>query len=154
MTARDDCIFCQIATGDAPAHLVAEDDGALAFLDIFPQAEGHTLVIPREHCANIFEIDDAAIQATAALARRVAEAVRAELEPDGLAVYQANGAAAGQTVWHYHVHLIPRRKGDPFGFHGKQRADDGALTRTAEALARRLAGQTGTVLEEGRRGRS
>jgi histidine triad (HIT) family protein len=138
--ADESCIFCQIVAGHAPAHRVAEDELALAFMDIFPASPGHALVIPRAHAANVFEIDADSMRAVAALARRLALAQRAELAPDGLAVYQANGAAAGQTVWHYHVHLIPRTTGQGMIFHGRARADDGALARQAGALAERLAG--------------
>lgn len=136
--APGDCIFCKIVAGAAPAAPVAEEERALAFLDIFPVSEGHTLVIPKAHAENILEIDDASIRAVAGLARRVARALHAEFEPDGLAVYQANGQAAGQTVWHYHVHLMPRRSGEPMQFHGRSRADDGRLAEIAAALARRL----------------
>jgi histidine triad (HIT) family protein len=136
----DDCIFCQIVAGQAPAHRVAEDDLAVAFCDIFPVAAGHTLVIPRQHAANVFEIDEEPMRATAALARRVSHALRDALAPEGLAVYQANGAAAGQTVWHYHVHLIPRNEGEPLAFHGRTRADDAELVAMAKRIAEHLPG--------------
>jgi histidine triad (HIT) family protein len=136
--ADESCIFCLIVAGKAPAHRVAEDELALAFMDIFPASAGHVLVIPRGHAANVFEIDADSTRAVAALARRIALAQQAELAPDGLAVYQANGAAAGQTVWHYHVHLIPRTTGQGMLFHGRTRADDAELRRAAEALAARL----------------
>jgi histidine triad (HIT) family protein len=135
---QDGCIFCAIVAGEAPASRVAEDEHAVAFLDIFPVSEGHTLVIPKDHAANIFEMRDAPIRATAALSRRVAHAIRTELAPDGLAVFQANGAAAGQTVWHYHVHLIPRRSGDPLTLHGRTRGDDARLGELAAKLAARV----------------
>jgi histidine triad (HIT) family protein len=134
----ESCIFCQIVLGRAACHRVAEDELALAFMDIFPASEGHALVIPKRHAANVFEIDDAAMRAVAALARRIALAQWLELAPDGLAVYQANGAAAGQTVWHYHVHLIPRSTGQGMLFHGRARADDARLRELAAALAARL----------------
>src|SRR5262245_13940469 len=138
MRTQDGCIFCAIVAGQAPASRVAEDEHAVAFLDIFPVCDGHTLVIPKDHAENIFEMRDGPIQATAALARRVAHAIRAELAPDGLAVFQANGAAAGQTVWHYHVHLIPRRTGDPLALHGRARAEDARLRDLAAKLAARV----------------
>ncbi len=132
------CIFCAIVAGEAPAHRVAEDEHVLAFMDLFPVSEGHTLVIPRAHAENLFEIDEASVRAESALARRLALAIREELAPDGLAVYQANGAAAGQTVFHYHTHLIPRRAGDPMGFHGRARGDPEALAAMAARLSARL----------------
>jgi histidine triad (HIT) family protein len=137
--SRDDCIFCQIVSGQAPSFRVAEDDLALSFMDLFPVTDGHTLVISKDHAENVFEMEDAPMRAVAGLARRVAGALRSELAPDGLAVYQANGAAAGQTVWHYHVHLIPRRSGEGMLFHGRARGDDARLAALAGALARRLA---------------
>jgi len=135
---KDRCIFCAIVAGEAPAFRVAEDELAIAFMDLFPVSDGHTLVIPKGHAQDVFEMEDGAMRAVAALARRVARAIRAEIAPDGLAVYQANGEAAGQTVWHYHQHLIPRRKGDPLAFHGRARADAARLRAAAAKLAARI----------------
>jgi histidine triad (HIT) family protein len=138
MRVEAGCIFCAIVAGKAPACRVAEDEHALAFLDLFPVSDGHTLVIPKDHAVNLFEMQDGPMRATASLARRVAHAIRGELAPDGLAVFQANGAAAGQTVWHYHVHLIPRRTGDPMTLHGRSRGDDARLRELAAKLAARV----------------
>ena len=138
MRVKDGCIFCAIVAGKAAAFRVAEDESALAFLDIFPVSDGHTLVIPKDHAENVFEMQDAPMRAVAALARRVAAAIRAEIAPDGLAVYQANGEAAGQTVWHYHQHLIPRRRGEPMSFHGRGKAEDARLRAIATRLAARV----------------
>lgn len=138
MRVKEGCIFCAIVAGKASAARVAEDEHALAFLDLFPVADGHTLVIPKDHAENVFEMQEGPMRATAALARRVARAIRAELAPDGLAVYQANGEAAGQTVWHYHQHLIPRRSGDPLSFHGRGKADDARLREIAARIAARV----------------
>lgn len=132
------CIFCAIVAGAAPSHRVAETDLAVAFMDIFPVSEGHTLVVPKAHSTNIFEIDDASVQAVAALARRTAHALGELRRPDGMAIYQANGRAAGQTVFHYHVHLIPRMEGEAMTFQGRARAEDTPLAETARALAERL----------------
>lgn len=138
MRAKDDCIFCAIVAGRAPSSRIAEDEQALAFLDIFPVSDGHALVIPKDHAQNVFEMQDGPMRAVASLARRVARALRAEIDPDGLAVYQANGEAAGQTVWHYHQHLIPRRTGEPLSFHGRRRAEDPRLRAIAARLAARI----------------
>ena len=138
MRVKDGCIFCAIVAGKAPSARVAEDEHALAFLDLFPVADGHTLVIPKDHAETVFEMQDGPMRAVAALARRVARAIRAELAPAGLAVYQANGEAAGQTVWHYHQHLIPRRMGEPMSFHGRGRADEARLGAIAAKLAARV----------------
>jgi histidine triad (HIT) family protein len=138
MRVKEGCIFCAIVAGKAPAHRVAEDEQALAFLDLFPVSDGHTLVIPKDHAENVFEMQDGPLRAVAALARRAARAIRAELAPAGLAVYQANGEAAGQTVWHYHQHLIPRRMGEALSFHGRSQGADARLRAIATRLAARI----------------
>lgn len=109
------CVFCAIRDGRLPAVLVAENERAFAILDIHPINDGHTLVIPRAHVATIFEIGDEDMVATLRLARRVAAGIRAALRPDGLNLLQNNGAAAFQSVPHFHLHLIPRRQGDAKG---------------------------------------
>lgn len=133
-----DCIFCRIVAGDAPSAKVHEDDATLTFLDIFPVSPGHTLVITKDHFANVFEATPDALAAVMNRAHATAQAIRRALKPDGLAVVQLNGAAAGQTVFHYHMHLIPRREGEPFTLHGRARADDAELGRTAGAIAAAL----------------
>lgn len=133
-----DCIFCQIAVGARDCHKVLETDEIVCFMDIFPASEGHTLVVPKQHCTSIFDIPEPALQTVAATVRRVAAALRAELAPDGMTITQANGAAAGQTVMHYHVHLIPRTAGERMHFHGTGEGDPARLAAIAAALAARL----------------
>jgi histidine triad (HIT) family protein len=133
-----DCVFCSIVAGATPCHKVLETDAVLAFMDIHPASEGHTLVIPKQHCETVFDITDADMQAVAAVVRRVAAAIRAELAPDGMSVAQVNGAAAGQTVMHYHVHLLPRTLGEPMRLHGSQLADPARLDALARAFAAHL----------------
>lgn len=135
-----ECVFCGIVAGTMPSVKIHEDERTLTFMDIFPVAPGHTLIIPKAHCANLFEADPEDLAAVARRAGLTARALRAALAPDGLAVAQLNGAAAGQTVFHYHVHLVPRREGDPFTLHGRGRADDGELARLAAAVAAALEG--------------
>ncbi len=130
----DDCIFCKIVCGEAPAHRVGEDEHSLAFLDIFPVTDGHTLVITKEHYKDVFDAEPSALQAVAASAKRVAHALQHVLEPDGLMVFQLNGPAAGQTVFHYHMHLMPRADGEPLQLHARKPGDPALL----EALAARL----------------
>jgi histidine triad (HIT) family protein len=103
-----DCVFCKIRDGQIPSTRVYEDDRTIAFMDINPLNEGHTLIIPRAHAATLFEADDADLRAAIATAKRVAVAIRAALHPDGLNLLQANGAAAFQSVPHFHFHLVPR----------------------------------------------
>jgi len=134
LEATPDCIFCQIVAGAAPSFPVCEDEQTLTFLDLFPVSPGHTLVITRDHYENLFEAPSAALEAVAATSKRVAGAIRKELAPDGLGIFQLNGAAAGQTVFHYHLHLLPRRMGDPMTLHSRVRGNAEAL----EAMAARL----------------
>lgn len=136
--AKPDCIFCQIAEGRAPAARIAESEHALAFMDLFPAAEGHALVIPKRHYENLFEADRETLPDVHLLARRVALAMRRALSLEGLMVFQLNGAAAGQTVFHYHAHLLPRSGGSPLTIHGRQKADPAKLADLAARIAAAL----------------
>jgi histidine triad (HIT) family protein len=135
-----DCIFCKIVSGEAPCFRVCEDDHTLVFLDLFPVAAGHTLVVTRNHYENLFEATPAALEGVARSAKRVAGAIRKALAPDGLGVYQLNGAAAGQTVFHYHMHLVPRARGDALTLHGRTRGDEAELRAMAARLSAALSG--------------
>jgi histidine triad (HIT) family protein len=135
---QDGCIFCRIVRGDAPSHRVYEDEHTLAFLDLFPAEEGHTLVIPREHCADLFEASEASLRHVMGTAHRVAAAIREALRPAGLRVVQLNGAAAGQTVFHYHLHLIPCREEGGLRVHGRTRGEPARLAEIARAVASRI----------------
>lgn len=132
--SREDCIFCRIVAGRARSHPVWEDADTLAFMDLAPLAAGHVLVIPKPHWENVFETPAPALGAVMATAKRVAHAIRAAIAPPGLGVYQVNGRAAGQTVFHYHVHLIPRYEGISLDLHGRRRADRAELDRVAERI--------------------
>ncbi len=101
------CIFCQIVKGDAPAFVVAEDDKTLAFLDI-GGTEGHTLVVPRQHAADIWSLTEDDAGAVMRMAKRVAHLLDVRLLPEGMNLSQANREAAGQEVFHFHLHVIPR----------------------------------------------
>ena len=116
MTTTPDCVFCKIRDGQIPSIRVFEDQDTIAFMDINPLNEGHCLVVPRAHAATIFEIEEADLRAAISTTRRVARALREGLGPQGLNVLQANGAAAFQSVPHYHLHLIPRWHNDDKGF--------------------------------------
>lgn len=107
-----DCIFCKIVAGAVPSHTVYEDDAILAFLDINPAARGHTLVIPRQHAADLFALAADTLNAVAQGTQAVARKLQQVVQPDGLNIVQNNGAAAGQVIFHYHVHLVPRWEGD------------------------------------------
>ncbi len=129
-----DCIFCKIAAAAATAAMVYEDEQTLAFMDIFPVTDGHTLVVTRQHFTNIFEATPEALQPVAATAKRVAHAIEQVLHPDGLMVFQLNGAAAGQTVFHYHMHLMPRAHGEPLVLHARRPGEPARLQELASAL--------------------
>ena len=106
------CVFCRIVAKEIPATLVHEDEHTLAFMDIGQVNPGHVLVAVKHHAENIYALEDAQAAAVFRAAAKVARAIRGAFEPQGLSVYQANGAAAGQTVLHLHIHLVPRYEGD------------------------------------------
>jgi histidine triad (HIT) family protein len=108
----DNCVFCRIVAKEIPATVVHEDEHTLAFMDIGQVNPGHVLVAVKKHAENIFALDDAQAAAVFRSAAKVARAIRGAFAPQGLSVYQANGAAAGQTVLHLHIHLVPRHDGD------------------------------------------
>ncbi|HSE03691.1 MAG TPA: HIT family protein [Methylomirabilota bacterium] len=114
-----DCVFCKIRDGQVPSMKVYEDEQTMAIMDINPINSGHCLVITKAHATNLFEADVVDLQAAIATAQRVARAIREGLKPDGLNMLQANGAAAFQSVLHYHLHLIPRWTNDGKGFDWK-----------------------------------
>jgi len=107
-----DCVFCKIVVGQIPSTRVFEDEHTLAFMDLGQVNPGHVLVAVKKHAANLFELDDVQAAAVARASTRVARAIRDAFGPAGLSVYQANGKVAGQTVFHYHVHLLPRHEAD------------------------------------------
>jgi histidine triad (HIT) family protein len=115
----DDCVFCKIIDGQLPSMKIDEDDSTLTFMDIHPLSSGHCLVVPKHHAATIFEADVRDLEAAIVAAKRVALAIQEALRPDGLNVLQANGAAAFQSVPHFHLHLIPRWTDDGKGFDWK-----------------------------------
>jgi histidine triad (HIT) family protein len=108
----DDCVFCKIVAKQIPATVVREDEHTLAFMDIGQVNPGHVLVAVKRHAENIYALDDAQAAAVFQVAARLARAIRDAFAPQGLSVYQANGSAAGQTVFHFHVHLVPRHERD------------------------------------------
>jgi histidine triad (HIT) family protein len=106
------CVFCDIAAGTAPSERVAENDRALAFMDINPAADGHTLVISKVHAVDVWDLTPEDGAAVWSLAMRVSAAIRDGLRPDGLTMFQANRSAGWQVVFHFHLHLLPRWDGD------------------------------------------
>jgi len=110
---QDDCIFCKIAAGELPSTIVDEDERTIAFMDIAPATRGHALVIPREHSRDLLEVGPEDLKATILGAKRLAARARERLGADGVNLLNSCGAAAWQTVFHFHIHVIPRYEGDP-----------------------------------------
>ena len=139
-TYDDGNIFAKILRGEAPAARVFEDDHVLAFMDVFPQARGHTLVIPKHSAArNLLDEDPAVLVNVILGVQRVARAVRAAINPDGIVVTQFNGAPAGQTVYHLHFHIIPRWQGVAMGHHAAGgMADPAELKVLAEQISAKI----------------
>lgn len=108
----DNCIFCKIANGEIPSATLYEDEEFRVILDVSPAAKGHALILPKKHAANLFELPDETASKALVLAKKIAFTLQEGLQADGINVLQNNGEAAGQTVFHFHMHLIPRKKGD------------------------------------------
>ncbi|WP_433236576.1 HIT family protein [Streptosporangium sp. CA-135522] len=131
-----DCIFCEIVAGRAPAHRVLEDENTMAFLDIAPATAGHTLVVPRGHARNLWEISEDSHAHVARMVHRVGALLRAALAPDGMSVTHATGEAAGQEVFHFHAHVVPRWKGDELRvMWNPRRASHQELEKVVERIA-------------------
>jgi histidine triad (HIT) family protein len=108
-----DCIFCKIIAGELPGQIIDEDERTVAFLDISPATRGHALVVPRKHSRNLLEIEREDLEATMVAVQRLARRVHERLGSDGVNLLNSCGRAAWQTVFHFHVHVIPRYEGDP-----------------------------------------
>jgi histidine triad (HIT) family protein len=109
----NDCLFCGIVAGDVPAQIVDSDEHTVAFMDINPATRGHALVVPRRHATDLMDVSDEDLEHTMVAARRLARRIEETLDPDGFNVLNACRPAAWQTVFHYHVHVIPRYEDDP-----------------------------------------
>ena len=136
---KDDCIFCKIANCEIPSATVYEDSICRVILDVNPANKGHALIIPKEHFDNIYSMDAETAAKIFTIATEVAKAQKAELNPDGLNILQNNGEAAGQTVFHFHMHLVPRYIKDNVTMTwipGK--ADTEELSALSKALRKRI----------------
>ena len=111
----DNCIFCKIANGEIPAATLYEDENFRVILDLGPASKGHALILPKFHAANIYELPDEMAAKAMILAKKIITKMTEVLQCDGYNIVQNNGEAAGQTVFHFHMHLIPRRKEDNVG---------------------------------------
>lgn len=109
---KDDCIFCKIAAGEIPSKTIYEDEKYRVILDLGPATRGHALILPKNHYANLFELPEEDAKEVICLAKKMATIMKDKLECDGFNLVQNNGEAAGQTVFHFHMHLIPRYEND------------------------------------------
>jgi histidine triad (HIT) family protein len=135
--ADPECIFCKILTGDVPATIVDEDERTIAFMDISPATRGHALVIPRVHAPDLLTVDTEDLQAVAVAARRLAARAKERLHADGVNLLNSCGAAAWQTVFHFHIHVIPRYRDDPLRLPWIPSPGDAAeIEAAAQELAR------------------
>lgn len=121
----ENCIFCKIANGEIPSKTIYEEEDFRVILDIEPASKGHALILPKKHYANIYELEEEKASKVFVLAKKMAESMTKALECDGFNILQNNGEIAGQTVFHFHVHLIPRYKEDKVGLNmeSKKSAD-------------------------------
>jgi len=135
MAAYDpDNIFAKMLKGEIPCHKVYEDEDTLAFLDIMPRSEGHTLVIPKAETKNLFDVSPEVLAKTMAVVQKLAPKIRDAVGADGVLIQQFNGEAAGQTVFHLHFHIVPRKEGVDLKPHAGDMADQDELAKTAETI--------------------
>jgi histidine triad (HIT) family protein len=134
--ADPDCLFCKIVAGEIPSHKIDEDDKTLAFMDINPWTRGHALVIPKTHSRDLYDVEPADLAAMHATAQRVARRMRDRLASEGVNILQSSEPVAMQTVFHSHVHVIPRYSDDGLRLPAHpQPADDEELAQLAEELS-------------------
>jgi histidine triad (HIT) family protein len=135
MSAEDDCIFCKIVAGELPAEKIDEDEHTIAFMDINPWVRGHALVIPKKHARNLYDVEPEELAHTAKAAKRLALRMRDTLGVDGVNLLNSCEPAAWQTVFHLHIHVIPRFDDDPLRLPGAPREpDEGELAEVAAEL--------------------
>ena len=139
MAYNENNIFAQILRGEADAFHVYENDNCLAFLDVMPQSDGHTLVLPKAPAENLFDLEPSIAGALFQSTQMVGRAVRAAFKPDGIVVAQFNGSAAGQSVFHIHMHIIPRYANTDLRRHARRMADTAILEDHAERIRAALA---------------
>ena len=140
MAYDENNIFAKVLRGEIPCHKIYEDGDTLAFLDIMPRADGHALVITKEKARDLFDISPAALAKLMAVVQKLAPKIKEAMGADGVLIQQFNCAAAGQTVFHLHVHIIPRKEGEGLKPHAGKMADQAALAATAEKVRKKLKG--------------
>ena len=133
-------VFAKILRGEIPAHKVYEDDDVLVFMDVMPQAPGHTLVVPKAASRNLLDADPAVLAKLLPVVQKVAHAVRHAFAADGVSIFQYNEAAGGQSVFHLHIHVVPRHDGVPLARHSEAMEDQAVLAANAEKVRAALGG--------------
>lgn len=136
----DSNIFAKILRGEIPSHRVYEDDKTIAFMDVMPQAPGHVLIVPKAPSRNLLDADPAVLAHTITVVQTIAKAVETAFEADGITLMQFNEAAAGQTVFHLHFHIIPRHDGSQLKPHSGGMADHAVLAEQAALIRDALKG--------------
>ena len=138
MAYDPDNVFAKILRGEIPAHKVLEDDDVIVLMDVMPQGPGHTLVVPKTASRNLLDADPAVLAKLLPVVQRVARAVKAAFAADGVSVFQYNEAAGGQSVFHLHIHVVPRFEGVPLKPHSGKMEDQAVLAANAEKLRKAL----------------
>ena len=132
-------VFAKVLRGEIPCHRIYEDEDTLAFLDIMPRSEGHALVITKEKARDLSDISPQALAKLMAVVQKLAPKIKEAVGAEGVLIQQFNGAAAGQTVFHLHIHIIPRKEGEPLKPHAGKIDDQTKLAATAEKIRKKLA---------------
>jgi histidine triad (HIT) family protein len=138
MTYDENNVFAKVLRGEIPCHKIYEDEDTLAFLDIMPRTPGHALVITKEKARDLFDVSPQALAKLMAVVQKLAPKIREAMGAEGVLIQQFNGAAAGQTVFHLHVHIIPRKKGETLKPHAGKMEDQAKLSTTAEKIRKKL----------------
>ena len=138
MTYDPNNVFAKVLRGELPCHKIYEDEDTLAFLDIMPRSEGHALVITKEEATDLFDVSPKALTKLMAVVQKLSPQIKEAVGADGVLIAQFNGAAAGQTVFHFHVHIIPRKEGTELKPHAGITADQAQLTATEEKIRGRI----------------
>lgn len=144
MTYDPNNIFAKILRGELPCHKIYEDEDTLAFLDIMPRTEGHALVITKAQASDLFDVSPDALAKLMAVVKKLGPVIEDAVDADGVLIQQFNGAAAGQTVFHLHVHILPIKAGRPLKPHAGQMTDQAALAVTADKIKQKLQGAAST----------
>jgi histidine triad (HIT) family protein len=138
MAYDPDNIFAKVLRGEIPCHKIYEDEDTLAFLDIMPRTEGHALVVTKEKARDLFDIKPEALGKLMAVVQKLAPKIKEAVGADGVLIQQFNAAAAGQTVFHLHIHIVPRNEGEALKPHAGKMEDQAKLAATAEKIRKKL----------------